>query len=80
LAATISVHSILTHDRLEALFKQFDIDNTNEITADNIKDAFAKLGKVVTDEELEEIMKKHDVSGDRAISFDEFKKMMLEAE
>jgi Ca2+-binding EF-hand superfamily protein len=73
LAATISVQSILTHDRLDALFKQFDIDNKNEITSENIKDAMAKLGKVVSDEEMEEIMRKHDVSGDKAISFDEFK-------
>jgi Ca2+-binding EF-hand superfamily protein len=48
LAATISVHTILTHDRLEAIFKQFDVDNKNEITADNIRDAMSKLGKDVT--------------------------------
>lgn len=48
LAATVSVHSILTHSRLEAIFKQFDIDNKNEITPDNIRDAMSKLGKTVT--------------------------------
>ena len=73
LAATISVHSILTHERLEAIFKQFDIENKNQITAENIRDAMTKLGKEVSDLEIEEIMRKHDVSGDKAISFEEFK-------
>ncbi len=77
LAATISIHTILTHEKLDALFRQFDVDNTNEITVDNIKEAMSKLGKEITDAELEEIMKEHDVSGDRAISFDEFKEMMM---
>ena len=49
LAATISIHSILTHERLEAIFKQFDVDNTNEITCSNIKDAMTKLGKEISD-------------------------------
>jgi calcium-dependent protein kinase len=60
------------------LFRQFDVDNNNEITIDNIKDAMAKLGKDISNEELEEIMKRHDYSGDRALSIDEFKKMILE--
>lgn len=63
---------------MEALFKQFDIDNKDEITSENIKAAMSKLGKQISDEELDEIMRKHDVSGDRAISLDEFKNMMLE--
>ena len=77
MAATISIKTILTHEKLEALFRQFDVDNTNEITVENIKEAMSKLGKNISDADLEEIMKKHDVSGDRAISFDEFKEMML---
>ena len=40
LAATVSVKEILTHDRLEILFKQFDIDNLNLITEQNIKQVF----------------------------------------
>ena len=67
---------MLTHERLEALFKQFDVDNTNFITSDNIRDAFSKLGKSVTDAELKEIMVKHDISGDNMIDFEEFKEMM----
>ena len=52
LAATVSVKSILTEDRMFMLFKQFDVDDTNYITFDNIKDAFIKLGKKLTNEEV----------------------------
>lgn len=48
LAATISVQTILTHERLEALFKQFDIDNKDEITSENIRAAMGKLGKEIS--------------------------------
>ena len=33
IAATINASEFLTHDKLEAIFKSFDIDNTGEITA-----------------------------------------------
>lgn len=67
LAATISVKSILTHEKLEALFNQFDTDKTKEITADNIVQAMNKLGKNITKAEIEEVMKKHDASSDGKI-------------
>lgn len=77
MAGTISVHKFLTHQKLEALFRQFDIDGNNEITAENIKDAMSKLGREISHQELDEIMKKHDHSGDKVLSIEEFKKMML---
>ncbi len=49
LAATISVQKFLTHQKLEALFRQFDVDGKNEITPDNIRDAMAKLGREISD-------------------------------
>ena len=78
LAGTLSIQSILTVPRLEALFKQFDINNTDEISAQNIKDAMTKLGREIPDQEIQLIMKKHDLSGDQKIQFDEFRKMMLD--
>lgn len=77
LAATVSVQNILTHARLEALFKQFDVEDKNEISGQNIRDAMTKMGREVSDKELDEIMKRHDITGDKAISFEEFKNMML---
>lgn len=40
LAATISVKEVLTEEKLLALFKHFDVDNSEFITSDNIKEAF----------------------------------------
>ena len=49
IAATINAADFLTHEKLEAIFKSFDIDNTGEITAQNLKDAFSKFGKEVSE-------------------------------
>ena len=78
LAATISVQKFLTHQKLEAIFRQFDIDGNNQITKENIRDAMTKMGREISDEEINEIMRKHDSSGDQAISLDEFKKMIMD--
>lgn len=78
LAATISVQKFLTHQKLEAIFRQFDIDGNDKITKQNIKDAMAKMGHEISDEELNDIMRKHDSSDDQAIQLDEFKKMIMD--
>lgn len=62
----------MTDDKLEAIFKSFDIDNTGEITAQNLKDAFSKFGKEVSDDEIDQIMKAHDLDGGKTISLEEF--------
>ena len=77
LSATINVKDYLDDDRLNAIFNQFDIDNSGKITAANLKQAFSKFGREITDAEIQEILKEHDVAGDGAISLSEFKKMML---
>lgn len=71
------MQTFLTNERLEALFKQFDIDETSYISRQNIKDSFSKLGKEVSDQELDDIMKNHDRTHDGVIHFEEFKYMML---
>ncbi len=80
LAATISVRSVLTEKILWTLFKHFDTDDSNTITQENIKEAFAKAGKQVSEEEMDEILKNHDIVNDGQISFDEFKVMFLGVE
>ena len=72
IAATINAADFLTNDKLEAIFASFDIDNTGEITAQNLKDAFSKFGKEVTDAEVDQIMKAHDLDGGKTINLEEF--------
>lgn len=66
----------MTDERLHALFSQFDIDDSNFITKQNIKDAFTKLGREMSDKDVDQIIREHDIAGDKQISFEEFKIMM----
>ena len=72
LSATIDINSILTQQKVQALFRTFDIDNTGQISKENIKTAFTKFGKEVTDEEIDEIMREHDTSKGNSITQAEF--------
>ena len=49
IAATLSVKQVLTQEKLVQLFKHFDIDDSDYITPDNLKEAFAQAGKQLTD-------------------------------
>ena len=52
LVATIEIKSVLTYDRLWALFKYFDTDSSGYITPANMKEAFAKTGKTLTESDI----------------------------
>jgi Ca2+-binding EF-hand superfamily protein len=43
-----------------------------------MKDAFSKLGRIITEKEIDEIMANHDTSHDGSLSFEEFRSMMLQ--
>jgi len=49
IAATMSAKDFLTEEKLWVLFKQFDVDDSDYITADNIKEAFKRLGRAITE-------------------------------
>ncbi len=80
LAATISVKSVMTYEKLWALFKHFDTDNSGYITEENIEEAFAKAGKIITKEEIKDTIKSHDIERNGMLSFDEFKMIFNEME
>ena len=67
---------MLTDDKLQAIFKSFDTDNSGEITQENIREAFSKIGKTISDEEVAVIMQEHDSDSNKNISYDEFVQMM----
>lgn len=73
LSATIDLNSFLTEDRIQALFSAIDVDQTDQITKQNISDAFAKFGREVSEEELNEIMGEHDINETGYIDKVEFK-------
>jgi len=49
IAATLQVKKVLTQEKLVSLFKHFDVDDTDYITPENLKEAFAQAGKQLTD-------------------------------
>ena len=46
IAATLSVDQVLSDEHLWTLFKKFDVDNTDFITLDNLKEAFKRMGRM----------------------------------
>lgn len=78
IAATINVSEYLSEERLQAIFNQFDIDNSGKVTKENLKQAFSKYGRDITEADIDQILEKHDIAGDQAISYEEFKKMLLD--
>ena len=60
LAATQDMKTFLSSEegrlKLDALFQQFDTDNSGYITENNIKYAMSKLGRVMTDAEIKTTM------------------------
>ena len=44
LSATINVRTFMTEQKMQAIFQQFDTDNSGKITQENIYFAMQKLG------------------------------------
>mmetsp|Transcript_19320 Transcript_19320/g.13872 ORF Transcript_19320/g.13872 Transcript_19320/m.13872 type:complete len:101 (+) Transcript_19320:1245-1547(+) len=77
LSATLGQDTaFLTEEKLMALFKNFDVDDSGFITVQNFKDSFTKFGQDISDSDINTIFKHHDIVGDSRISFQEFKVMM----
>lgn len=77
LAATLSPKNLASNNSLLwALFKHFDVDDSDEITRDNIIESIQKSGRSVTDDDIQTIFNEHDTQRDGKISFDEFRLML----
>ncbi|CAD8148014.1 unnamed protein product [Paramecium pentaurelia] len=75
LASCIDERKFLTREKLWSLFKFFDTDNSNFITKDDIKEAFARNSKAFTDGQIDEMIAEIDPNHDNKISFEEFCQM-----
>lgn len=67
----------MTDAKLKEIFLHFDVDDTNYISKENIKESMTKMGQELTPEEIDVALGIHDVKGDQRISFEEFKHMFL---
>ncbi|CAD8051703.1 unnamed protein product [Paramecium primaurelia] len=75
LASCIDERKFITKEKLSSLFKIFDTDNSNFITKQNIKEAFARNGKQISDQKIDEMIAEIDPNHDNKISFEEFCQM-----
>ena len=80
IAATVDIRKLLTPEKLEAIFKTFDVDSSGIITPAQVGDAFSKFGREISQAELMEMFKEHDTDGEAGLSLLEFKQMMLDGE
>jgi len=76
IAATMNKKDYLTRERLWAAFKHFDIENTNEITPENIVEAMARAGRKIPLEDIRKMVREVDLTKDGKLSFEEFVHIM----
>jgi len=76
LAATIDKKQLLTKERLWNAFKHFDVDDTNQITPENIKEVMNRVGRKISDEEIIKMIQEVDLTGEGNLSFEGFKSIM----
>ena len=73
----MDLEKLLTKEKLQAIFNQFDIDHSGKINFQDIKVAFTKFGRDLPDDEVHKILKQHDADQNEEIDLEEFKSMML---
>ena len=57
-------------EELRDVFKAFDKDNSDFISASELKEVSSKLGRNLTDEDVKEMMKETDLDEDGKISYE----------
>ena len=76
LSATLDSKVYLTRERLWAAFKYFDVNDSNVITWENLREAMARGGRKIPESELKAMIHEFDQTNDGKISFEEFVNMM----
>ena len=76
LTATVSSRIQVDELMMWTIFNTFDIDKNGQITLDNLRVVFKRMGLVYTDEKIANIIKEVTHSNTDGINFEEFKAMM----
>lgn len=80
IAAILDKKVYLNREKLYTVFKHFDIDNSNFITKENLKEVMARGGRKITTEALENWLNEIDLKKNGKLSFEEFYEMMKNEE
>ena len=70
--ATLDPQTHLTRENIKNVFKYFDADDCDYITASGLKKVFLRSGRSVTDEEIENIFNEINMQVNEKISLDKF--------
>lgn len=71
-----TVPSSFRPSQLERIFKVFDVDNSNEIDAENLKRMFRIFGQDFDSKMINEMLKEVDTDGDGKVGLEDFIRMM----
>lgn len=76
ITATLDLRIYLTKEKLWSLFKYFDPNNQNFISADDLQEIFKRQGKNVSKDELIQLINEAVPNHDGKITFNDFVKIM----
>lgn len=77
LMTAMNRQKILTHEKLEAAFQGFDIDHSNSVSFNEIKN-FLFGSKSFDEQYLHQVMSRVDADNDGDITLEQFKSLMFE--
>merc|ERR1719240_1076433 len=64
ISATLCVEKFMTDEKLKEIFLHFDVDDTDYISKENIKEYMTRMGMELTPAEIDDALGIHDVKGD----------------
>lgn len=77
MTAVCKFKNSFSRERLWGIFKQFDVDDSDAITIEDIEKAMEKWEIEVNHEEVTQMMKRHDSDKDNLIDFEDFIKIFI---
>jgi calcium-dependent protein kinase len=77
LTATLNWKKLLSREKLEAVFKAFDTDQSGTISMLELHEFFGDAGKNIEDDVWKEMMNEADLNGDGQIDLEEFISLMI---
>lgn len=80
ITATLDKKVYLSEEKLWGAFRYFDVDSSNAISLDNLKQVMKRCGREVDEATLKKMIDDNDMSKDGIITFEEFKQMMMKEE
>jgi calcium-dependent protein kinase len=76
IASVVDKKKLISKDLLWETFKNFDVNNSNKVSLENIIKVFERTGKKVKKEDLEKMFEEENLQIEQGFGFDEFCKIL----